>query len=248
MRISKFFIHPVLVLFIATAFLFFTAGCERAVTYYDKDGKPYTVKEADPWMTIGGILLTCIIIGAIAASADSSSGASSSGASGVCLPNQGRVMFAHAGNKGIVYDVSSGMYNPVKCFKLMDAEGNVISEHLIDVDRLLANRSFVNVSDVQVSSKVDKTMLRKLAQEIAKANNLNSMPNSIKTDISYLADEENTLKVDAVSIPVKDSQKSRNSGLTVISERGVFKVSAGLNEKLGSQEAGQLSVTVSQLN
>ena len=247
MRISKFFIHPVLVLFIATAFLFFTAGCEKAVTYYDKDGKPYTVKEADPWMTIGGILLTCIIIGAIAASADSSSGASSSGASGVCLPNQGRVMFAHAGNKGIVYDVSSGMYNPVKCFKLMDAEGNVISEHLIDVDRLLANRSFVNVSDVQVSSKVDKTMLRKLAQEIAKANNLNSMPNSIKTDISF-ADNGGVLKVNDVSIPVNDSQESRNSGLTVISERGVFKVSAGLNEKSDSPEAGQLSVTVSQLN
>ncbi|MDP1854245.1 MAG: hypothetical protein Q8L26_08615 [Candidatus Omnitrophota bacterium] len=242
MRISKFFIHPVLVLFIATAFLFFTTGCERAVTYYDKDGKPYTVKETDPWMTIGGILLTCIIIGAIAASADSSSGAS-----GACLPNQGRVMLAHAGNKGIVYDVSSGMYNPVKCFKLMDAEGNVISEHLIDVDRLLANRSFVNVSDVQVSSKVDKTMLRKLAQEIAKANNLNSMPNSIKTDISF-ADNGRILKVNDVSIPVKDSQESRNSGLTVISERGVFRVSAGLNEKPDSQEAGQLSVTVSQLN
>ncbi len=184
-------------------------------------------------------VLGVIIMGAIVAAASSGGGA--------YLYNPNKPMLAYAGNKGFITDASSGLYNSVKCFKLVDAEGNLISEHLIDIDKLMASKSLVNVSDVQVSSKVDKRILRKLVQEIAKTNNLNSVPRAIKTDISYLAGKENTLRVDTVSIPEVKSSDNRISELTVMSERGIFKVSTALNEKSDRQEEGQLSVTVSQL-
>jgi len=47
MKIAKILANPILVVFVSVAFLFLVTGCEKAVTYYDKDGKPYTVKEAD---------------------------------------------------------------------------------------------------------------------------------------------------------------------------------------------------------
>lgn len=240
MRISKFFIHPVIVIFTIFAFSFLMTGCDRTVTKYDANGKPYSATEPDPGGTLAAYILTVIILGSIVACASSSGG-------GAHLDNPNRPMFAYAGNKGYITDASSGMYNPVKCFKIVDREGNIVSEHMIDVDKLLASRSVVNVSDVQVSSRINKKALESLVSEIAKANNLNSMPDSIKTEVS-LADNGRTLEIDDVSIPQIMEQENRNSRLTVISERGVFKVSAGLNEKPDSQEAGQLSVTVSQLN
>lgn len=239
MKFSKCLTNPVLVIFTAAAFLFLVTGCERTVTMYDKDGKPYSAKEPDPWGTIAGIILTGLVIGAIAVAADSNSGS--------CLPNQHETMLAYAGNKGIVYDVSPGMYSSVKCFRIMDADGNLISEHLIDVDKLLASKSLVNLSDVQLSSAVNMRMLRKLAREVAKANNLSTLPNAVKTDISYLADAENTLKVNRISIPVVDGKKSNASELTLMSEKGIFKISTSLHEKSNS-ESEQLSITVSKLN
>jgi hypothetical protein len=239
MRISKFLCSPILVIFVSVAFLFLVTGCEKAVTYYDKDGKPYTVKEPDPWGTIGAVILTLFVVGAIAAGASSGDGAS--------LPVEHKTMFAYAGNKGIVYDAPSGIYNSVKCFKLIDSQGNIISEHLIDVDKLIASRSLVDVSDVQVSAKVNKRMLKKLVDEIAKANNLKSVPDTIKTEISCSADEKNTLMVNSVSIPADKGNENRISELMVMSEKGIFKVSTAMNENL-SQDAGRLSVTVSQLN
>lgn len=239
MKISKCLTNPVLVIFTSVAFLFLITGCTRTVTKYDANGKPYDTQEPDYWGTIGGIILTGLAIGAIAAVADSNSGSS--------LPNHHKTMLAYAGNKGIVYDVSPGMYNSVKCFRIMDADGNIISEHLIDVDKLLASKSLVNVREVQLSSAVNMRMLRKIARDVAKANNLSTLPNAVKTDISYLADAENTLKVNRVSIPVVSGEGSNTSELTLMSEKGIFKISTSLHDK-SNLESEQLSITVSKLN
>ena len=238
MRISKFLVNPVLVVFTVVTFLFLTTGCNRTVTKYDANGKPYSEEEFDPWGTVGAVVLTMFVFGAIAAAA---------APGGSSLPVEHETMFAYAGNKGIIYDARSGIYNPVKRFRLTDSEGNLISEHFINIDKLMANRPVVNVSDVQASVKVNEKMLKKLVNEMAKANNLKSVPGAIKTEISFRTDEKNTLSIGAVSIPEDKSQESRVSELTVTSEEGVYKVSTILNEKPWG-EAGQLSVTVSQLN
>lgn len=238
----KFMTHPVIVVFTAFAFLFLVTGCERTVTKYDSDGKPYTDKEFDPWGTIGGILITGLVLGAIAAAASSSGGS--------YLHNQNRPMLAYAGNRGYITDASSGMYSSARWFKLVDSKGNVISRHLIDVDRLMVSRSLVNISDVQITSKINKKLLRELVQEIAKANNLSSVPDSVKTEISYLGGEESTLRMDAVSIPRDKSKESNISELTVMSEKGIYRVSASMPEKGESQNnaSSHLSITVSSLN
>lgn len=239
MKIAKCLTNPVLVIFTAAAFLFLVTGCTRTVTKYDANGKPYDTQEPDYWGTIGGIILTGLVIGGIAAAASSGGGSS--------LSNQNKTMLAYAGNRGYLTDAPSGIYNSVKCFKLVDADGNIISEHLIDVDKLLASKSLVNVHEVQLSSAVNMRILRKLAREVAKANNLSTLPNAVKTDISYLTDAENTLKVNRVSIPVVSGKESNASELTLMSEKGIFKVSTSLHEKSNS-ESGQLSITVSKLN
>lgn len=239
MRTSKYLTHPALVILTAVCFLFLVAGCEKAVTYYDKDGKPYTVKEQDPWGTIGAIILTAIILGAIAASADSNS-------DGTTFLHGERPLFAYAGNRGFITDAHSGMHNPAKSFRIVDRKGNFISEHCIDVDKLLASRALVNLSEVQLYSMVDKKALKKLVSEAMTFNNLEHVPKAVRTNMSYVAGE-NVLRVSDISIPAITGQEKGVSELTVMSENGIYKVTTALNEKSG-QGTGQFSVTVSQLN
>lgn len=242
MRNLKFLTHPALVLFTAFAFLFLVTGCTRTVTKYDANGKPYTDTEPDPWGTIGAFIITCLVLGGIAAAASSGGGSA--------LPVEHKTLLAYAGNRGYITDASSGMIHSAKWFKLVDAKGNVISRHLIDVDRLMASRSLVTLSDVQITSKINKKLLRELVQEIAKANNLNSVPDSVKTEISYLGGEESTLRMDAVSIPKDKSNENRISELTIMSEKGIYRVTASMPEKAESENnlASHLSITVSSLN
>lgn len=240
MKIPRFLTHPILVIFTAAAFLFLVTGCEKAVTYYDKDGKPYTVKEPDPWGTIGGILLTCIIIGAIAAAADSNADSNSVSS----LSNRHGTMFAYAGNKSFVTDASSGMYSSAKCFELLDMEGNTVSRHRIDMDKLQTSKPLVDISEVQVSIEVNKRTLRKLVREIKRTSNLSSVPESIKADVSFLPDESDALKINAVSTPQPETDSGgKISELILASPHGFYRIIS-----VPDRKSGRVGVTVSQLD
>lgn len=234
---------PVFVMIFVSVFLCFVTGCERTVTKYDENGKPYDEKEFDAWGTLGAVILTSIALGAIAAAASSSG-------DGSYLFNQDKPMLAYAGNKGVVTDASSGLYSSVKTFKIVDAEGRLISTHSIDIDKLMVSRPLVDVRNVQVSCEINKESARRIVQEIAKAGNLRSMPSSIKTDVSFSSDEKGVLRLGAVSIAKEKSLNNRISELTVMSEKGIYNVTASLPEKAESPDAeqGHLSITVSNLN
>ena len=242
MRSLKFTTHPVLVVFTAIAFLFLVTGCTRTVTKYDSEGKPYSDTEPDPWGAIGGIILTALILGAIAASANSDSD------TGSFLYGE-RPLFAYAGNKDSVTDVSSCKHSSVKCFKLVDAQGNLISKHLIDINKLQFYGSLVDISEVQISADVDKRMLKKITQEIAKANNLKSVPNSLKAEVSFIG-KGDTLKVDAVTVTEMKASEENISELTLVSNKGIYRVTTTLPQNSESQRCkpNQLNVTVSQLH
>lgn len=243
MRGLKLLTHPALVLFTAVTFIFLITGCERTVTKYDENGKPYTDKEFDPGGTLAAFVITVLVLGGIAAAASSSGG-------GTYLHNQNRPMLAYAGNRGYLTDASSGMYSSAKSFKLVDSEGNLISEHLIDVDRLMASKSLVNISDVQISSHVNKTLLRKLVKEIARANNLTSIPGAVKANVSYFSSEGNEFRLNGVSIPKNKSKESSIAELTVMSEKGICRATASLPEKteLQTNLSRDFTITVSTLN
>src|SRR3989338_7754404 len=237
---SRFLVHPVLIMLVIVAFSLLATGCTRTVTKYDKDGKPYSEQETDPVATLAAVILGSLILGAISIAA---------AGGGSYLPGQNRPMFADAGGN-VMSDFSSRnfTFSSVRCIKLMDAQGNLISKHVIDVDKLRAGGSLVNISDVQISSEINKKALRRLANEIAKANNLTSVPKSVKTEVSYFSGSEDVMRLDAVSIPKDRIPEKGDSELTVMSDRGIYKTTTTLNENQQEEDSRQLSITVSNLN
>lgn len=235
MRNSKFSTHPILVMFTVVAFLFLATGCERTVTMYDKDGKPYTVKEFDPWMTIGGILLTCIVISVIAYSLEPDDSS---------FLYKERPLFAYAKTQDVMSDALPGMITGGKWIRLVDSHDNLISEHLIQLNKLQLSTPLVNMSEVQLSAEVDEQALKNLIRNIAKANKLNSIPSSIKADVSLLSGESDVVRINAISVSQPEADLgSRASGLILVSEHGLYRVTT-----IPDKEPGQFSITVSQLN
>lgn len=241
MKFSRLLGNPILVMFVIVAFSFLATGCEKTVTKYDKDGKPYDAKEFDPVASLAALVLWTIGLSALAAVA---------AGSGSSLPNQHESMLAFAGSQDVVTDVPSGMSSSLRCIKFIDSKGNLIGKQVIDVDKLRASRSIVNISDVQISSEIDEKVLKDFIHEIAKANNITSLPDSIKAEISF-TDEKDTLRIDAVSIPKGKDSEDTISELTVMSNKGIiYKATTTLPEKSDSKEYehGQMSVTVNRLN
>ncbi len=233
MKISRILSNPVLIMFIAVAFLFTVTGCEKTVTKYKADGTPYTEQEFDPVASLAAFLIFSIGVGALAAVA---------AGSGSSLPNQHESMFAFAGSQDVVTDVPSGMSSSLRCIKFIDSKGNLIGRQVIDVDKLRASKSFVNISDVQVSSEINEKVLKDFVSGIAKANNITSLPDSIKADVSWMTDESGVLKINTVNVPqVATDSDGRASKLVVATEQGFYSITSV------PDRAGHISVTVSQL-
>jgi hypothetical protein len=65
---NRFFNHPVITIIVLITFVQFSlVGCERPVTRYTSDGKPYTTQEFSAGETLAGIFLGLLTIGALAA-------------------------------------------------------------------------------------------------------------------------------------------------------------------------------------
>jgi len=237
MKFSKFLTHPILVMLTVIAFSFLVTGCERTVTKYDANHKPYTAKEFDPWMTIGGIILTCLVIGALAAAAaDSGSGGSS-------YIYERRPLYARAVNKNVMSDVSVGLSAYGKWILVVDANDKLISKHLIQLNRSQLAQKTLSLSDVQLSSKINEEALKDLMRDIAKTSKLKQIPESIRANVSFLHDEPNALKINTVSLPeIEANSDGKISEFILTSLHGIYRITS-----VPDKDSKGVSITVSQL-
>lgn len=231
MRI-KFLTHPVLVVFTTVTFLFLVTGCERTVTKHDSQGKPYDTTEFDPAATLCAVILWALVLGAIAASGSDS---------GTFLHEE-KPLLAYAKTQDVMTDALPDTNIHAKLIQVVDLQGNLISRHLISLDRLQLGRQVINLSEIQLSTEINQQALKSLIRNIAETNSLNSFASSIEADVSWLSDY--TIKINAVNMPqFGNDSTNRVSELTLASEHGLYHITA-----IPDKESTHISVKVSQVN
>jgi len=208
-------------------------GCERTVTKYDGTGKPYSEKEFDPWMTIGGLILTGLALTAIAFAAEGS---------GSKLLSDDKELLAYAPSGNTANDALPLLSGKARWIEMLDPHGNLLSRHLMRTDRLKTGEQLLNISEVQVSSDINEEVLRNLMEEFT-ASQGQEVPEAIQVRVSFVGDEQGVLRIKSLDGVKKDAVRPGSTVTRFItSPLGVFRVDAA------GGMSGEIEVTVSQLN
>lgn len=224
--------HRVMACLVAVAFAFCMTGCERTVTKYDETGKPYSEKEFDPWMTIGGFILFGIILGGVIYAAEVNSSE---------LLDEDKTLLAYAPSGNTASDALPLLSGKARWIEVLDPHGNLLSRHLIRTDRLNAGEQLLNMSEVQVSSDINEEVLRDVMGEFA-ASQGQEVPEAIQARVSFVGDGTGVMKISRLSSVGKEHRAGTTATRIITSPFGVFRV-----DTVGSV-SGEIEVTVSQLN
>ena len=236
----KIILRKFVAVFLIVAFMSLTVACERSVTRYDDNGKPYNSKEFSSMETVGAIVLLMLVLGALAASG--------SGSGGSNLHEEGD-MFAHLNNNNAMTDALSKIDNTM-WIQIEDDKGNIISQHLINPDALQSDMGIINMSDIELASEINKDVLRKLIKDISRDNNLNSIPETIRADISILLDKPNVLRISGVNVLSESNLDKGDSVIILDTGHGLYQSIVKATEKIQSfsERSKQYSIVVNQLN
>ena len=233
MSSSRWLGHRALVCLTAIAFAFCMTACERTVTKYDETGKPYSEKEFDPWMTIGGFILFGIILGGVIYAAE----VNSSG-----LLDEGNSLLAYAPSGNTASDALPLLSGKARWIEVLDPQGNLLSRHLIRTDRLGRAEELVNPAEIQLSSEINEQVLKHLVGELAQLHGAGSVPKTLKARLAVLDAGEARLQIKSVEVS-KDSVTASGPARLFMSPAGIFRVT-GTADSL----TNEIEVTLSQLN
>ena len=138
------------------------SGCTRTVTKYRPDGTPYTEEKEDPLLTLAGVILVLLIVGAVAASRNKSSSSRNDKNDRKDSPeDEGEIQFASVNSKR-AWPVRNANYG----VSIKDSEGKLLA--ITDKDERIKHHDFEAIANILASaniSNLDQPVLIRLKQE-----------------------------------------------------------------------------------
>ncbi len=221
---------------VIVAFLGLTVACERTVTKYDSNGQPYTATEFSAWETVGAIILLGLVLGAFAANSQPDDGSFLNDAGSL-------VASAYALNAPL-----PTKYTGKKWIRLVDARGNVVGTHLVNLDALYPEKRIFDLAEVQLSSDIDRLALWDMMHEITEGDGLESIPNSVKATVSSIPGSDYVLRIDEISRAPDANPEKGDSVLVISSENGLYRIITKSSANMfGKEEATRTSVMINRL-
>lgn len=238
----KIILHKFLAVFIIVAFLGLTSACERTITKYDPNGKPYHAKEFSAGQSLAALLMALLVFGLFIRVASSNNNFD-----GTFLYNDEKLTASLKNNES----VSDSLLNEphMKWVKVVDSEGNLIGRQMIDLRKLSGSEKIISHLDTQLSSVIDEPALMKLINDNSLGKDINSIPKSIEIEASYVPAEMKII-IKTVNINPKTDLRRGDSVLIYDSGRGIYRSITRENNKFNpnTNDLNQFRILVNQMS